>query len=109
MIEEIRVLVVDESPGLAQGLILALPRRGPIHVLGPVPDAPEALAALEESLADLVLVDLDREDGRGAEVVGCDPGRLWTDPRPGGQHPGRTRDGGHGAGGRSLWGVAHGA
>jgi NarL family two-component system response regulator LiaR len=70
MTDDIRVLVVDESPGLAQGLILALPRRGPVHVLGPVPDAPEALAALEEGLADLVLVDLDREDGRGAEVVG---------------------------------------
>ncbi len=70
MSEDIHVLVVDESPGLAQGLILALPRLGPVHVLGPVPDAPEALAALEEGLADLVLVDLDREDGRGAEILG---------------------------------------
>jgi DNA-binding NarL/FixJ family response regulator len=67
MADEIRVLVVDESPGL----ILALPRRGPVQVLGPVPDAPEALAALEEGLADLVLVDMDRADGRGIEVVGA--------------------------------------
>ncbi|HEY6568497.1 MAG TPA: response regulator transcription factor [Actinomycetota bacterium] len=71
MVESIRVLVVDESPGLTQGLILALPRRGPVFVLGPVPDAPEALAAMEEGLADMVLVDLDRSDGRGAEVVGA--------------------------------------
>jgi DNA-binding NarL/FixJ family response regulator len=71
MADEIRVLVVDESPGLVQGLILALPRRGPVQVLGPVPDAPEALAALEEGLADLVLVDMDRADGRGIEVVGA--------------------------------------
>ena len=71
MADPIRVLVVDESPGLTQGLILALPRRGPVRVLGPVPDAPEALAALEEGLADLVLVDLDRADGRGTEVVGA--------------------------------------
>lgn len=71
MADSIRVLVVDESPGLTQGLILALPRRGPVYVLGPVPDAPEALAALEEGLADMVLVDLDRADGRGAEVVGA--------------------------------------
>ena len=109
MSEDIRVLVVDESPGLAQGLILALPRRGPVHVLGPVPDAPEALAALEESLADLVLVDLDREDGRGAEVVGAirdGSGRIRVLAA---STPGRTRDGSHGAGGRSLWGVAHGA
>ena len=90
-------MVVDESPGLAQGLILALPRRGPVHVLGPVPDAPEALAALEEGLADLVLVDLDREDGRGAEVVGIDPRRLRADPGARGQRPGRTRDGGRDA------------
>jgi DNA-binding NarL/FixJ family response regulator len=71
MTADIRVLVVDESPGLTQGLILALPRRGPVQVLGPVPDAPEALAALEEGLADLVLVGLDRSDGRGTDVVGA--------------------------------------
>ncbi|HEY5860485.1 MAG TPA: response regulator transcription factor [Actinomycetota bacterium] len=71
MADSIRVLVVDESPGLTQGLILSLPRHGPVYVLGPVPDAPEALAALEEGLADMVLVDLDRADGRGAEVVGA--------------------------------------
>jgi DNA-binding NarL/FixJ family response regulator len=69
VIESIRVLVVDESPGLAQGLMLALPRRGPISVLGPVADACEALAAIREGLADLVLVAIDRADGRGAEVV----------------------------------------
>jgi DNA-binding NarL/FixJ family response regulator len=71
MPENIRVLVVDEDPALTQGLILALPRRGPVQVLGPVPDAPEALAALEEGLADLILVELDRTDGRGTEVVGA--------------------------------------
>jgi two-component system nitrate/nitrite response regulator NarL len=71
MIDDIRVLVVDEDLGLTQGLILALPQRGPVRVLGPVPDAPEALAALEEGLADLVLVDMDRADGRGAEVLGA--------------------------------------
>jgi DNA-binding NarL/FixJ family response regulator len=71
MTADIRVLVVDESPGLTQALILALPRRGPVEVLGPVPDAPEALAALEEGLADLVLVGLDRSDGRGTDVVGA--------------------------------------
>jgi DNA-binding NarL/FixJ family response regulator len=69
--DTIRVLVVDESQGLAQGLMLALPRRGPVSVLGPVADVPEALAAIRDGLADLVLVDLDRADGRGAEIVGA--------------------------------------
>ena len=67
--DDIRVLVVDESPGLTQGLLLALPRRGPITVLGPVHDAPEAIDVLGRSLADLVVVDVDREDGRGLEVL----------------------------------------
>ena len=71
VIDDIRVLVVDESPGLAQGLTLALPRQGPVRVLGPVADAAEALDVLRDGLADLVLVDLDRADGRGAEVVGA--------------------------------------
>ena len=71
MVDDIRVLVVDESPGLTQGLLLALPRRGPIHVLGPVSDAPEAIAAVRDGLADVVVVDLDRVDGRGVEVVGA--------------------------------------
>ncbi len=69
IMEDIRVLVVDESPGLTQGLLLALPRLGPITVLGPVMDAPEAIAVLSQSLADLVIVDVDREDGRGLEVL----------------------------------------
>jgi DNA-binding NarL/FixJ family response regulator len=67
--EQIRVLVVDESPGLTQGLLLALPRRGPIVVLGPVLDAPEAIDVLKQSLADLAVVDVDRADGRGLEVL----------------------------------------
>ncbi len=71
MVDDIRVLVVGESPGLTQGLLLALPRRGPVHVFGPVADAPEALAALRDGRADVVVVDLDRRDGRGAEVVGA--------------------------------------
>lgn len=71
MPKNIRVLVVDESPRLTQALILALPRRGAVQVLGPVPDAPEALAALEEGLADLILVEIERDDCRGAEIVGA--------------------------------------
>jgi DNA-binding NarL/FixJ family response regulator len=70
MIEEIRVLVVDESPGLTQSLLLALPPRGPIRVLGPVADARAALDAMHEDLFHVVLIDMDRDDGRGAEYIG---------------------------------------
>jgi DNA-binding NarL/FixJ family response regulator len=67
--EDIRVLVVDLRPGLTQDLILALPRRGPVRVMGPVAEAGEVLAMVRGGMADLVLVDLDRADGRGAELV----------------------------------------
>jgi two-component system, NarL family, response regulator DevR len=67
---DIRVLVVDETPGLAQELLLAFRRRKPsVRVLGPVPDAAEANLVLDEGVAELVVVDVDREDGRGVEVV----------------------------------------
>jgi DNA-binding NarL/FixJ family response regulator len=68
-VQDIRVLVVDESPGLTQGLLLALPRRGPVRVLGPVLDIGDVVIALEEAPADLVVVDIDRDDGRGLEVL----------------------------------------
>ena len=68
-VQDIRVLVVDESPGLTQGLLLALPRSGPVCVLGPVQDDGEAVVALEQATADVVVVDIDRDDGRGLEVL----------------------------------------
>jgi DNA-binding NarL/FixJ family response regulator len=68
-VQDIRVLVVDESPGLTQGLLLALPRSGPVCVLGPVQDDGEAVVALDLAAADLVVVDIDRDDGRGLEVL----------------------------------------
>ncbi len=69
MIEHIRVLVVDDRSELTQGLLLALPSAGPIRVLGPVADVAEAVEVVREGRADLVLVDLDRLDGRGIEIV----------------------------------------
>jgi DNA-binding NarL/FixJ family response regulator len=71
MAEDIRVLVVDESPGLAQGLLHELPGDpdGEVRVLGPVPDAPSALRRVDVESINLILVDLDREDGFGVETV----------------------------------------
>jgi len=68
MVEDIRVLVVDGGPGPVQGLICGLPGDG-VSVLGPVADAPAALRALELEPVSLVLVDLDRANGDGVEIV----------------------------------------
>ncbi|MDH4111195.1 MAG: response regulator transcription factor [Actinomycetota bacterium] len=69
MPNRIRVLVVDLDPRLARSLAGALPRRGPVSVSGPVADQAVAIDALTEGSADLVVVGLDRADGRGNEVV----------------------------------------
>ncbi len=68
MDEDIRVLVVDGSPELAPGFICGLPGEG-VSVLGPVADATAALSALQLEPINLVLVDLDRPDEAGIEIV----------------------------------------
>jgi DNA-binding NarL/FixJ family response regulator len=65
----IRVLVVEEHVGLAQGLLLALRRRPGLDVLGPVTSGAEALLALAETSVDIVVVDLDRVDDQGVALV----------------------------------------
>jgi DNA-binding NarL/FixJ family response regulator len=63
------VLVVDETPGLTQDLLLALRRRSGFQVLGPVPDEEAALDAIVEGAIEMVIVQLDRRDGRQIEIV----------------------------------------
>jgi DNA-binding NarL/FixJ family response regulator len=65
----IRVLVVEEQVGLAQGLLLALRRRPGLEVLGPVTTGAQAIDALGETRADIVVVDLDRTDEQGIALV----------------------------------------
>ena len=67
--DDFNVLVVDERPGLTQGLLLALPKRGHVRILGPVPDARAANEVIEDGLADVLVVALDRSDDRGIEIV----------------------------------------
>ena len=74
MDEDIRVLVVDGSPGLAPGFICGLPGDG-VSVLGPVADATAALNALQLEPINLVLVDLDRPDEDGDRDRPPDPRR----------------------------------
>ena len=69
MRERIRVLIVAADPRLARVITSALPVRGAVVVVGPVADANEAAEALAGDLADLAVVDLDRADGTGIDVV----------------------------------------
>ena len=69
MRERIRVLVVAADPRLARVITGAVPARGAVAVLGPVADANEAADALAEGLADLAVVDLDRTDASGIDVI----------------------------------------
>lgn len=63
------VLVIDETPGLTQGLLLALRRRSGFQVLGPVPDEDAAIDAIVGGGIEMVIVQLDRRDGREIEIV----------------------------------------
>ncbi|MGI8615198.1 MAG: LuxR C-terminal-related transcriptional regulator [Actinomycetota bacterium] len=67
--DELRVLIVDDSLGLAQGLVLALRRRPGSGVFGPVADEAIALRALAETSVDIVVVGIDRADGQGVALV----------------------------------------
>ena len=70
------VLVVDETPGLTQGLLLALRRRSGFQVLGPVPDEDAAIDAVLDGGIEMVIVQLDRRDGREIEIVSALRGRT---------------------------------
>ena len=65
----IRVLIVEEHLGLAQGLLLALRRRPGLEVLGPVVTGTHALEVLDREHVDIVVVDLDRRDENGVALV----------------------------------------
>jgi len=67
--DTIRILVIDESPGLARDLLLAFRRRTGFEVLGPVSDETAALEMFAEAQPDIVVVELDRLDGRGVAIV----------------------------------------
>ena len=69
MSARIRVLVVEPTPRLTRSLKAALPKGGPVAVTEPVTQADGAVDALGRGMADVVVVDLDRADGRGTEII----------------------------------------
>ena len=64
---EIRVLVLDDDAGLVVELTNTLPDG--IRVIGPVDDVMQAATRCEDGSVDLAVVDLDRADERGFEIV----------------------------------------
>ena len=69
MADRIRVLVMDDGSRLTRQLAAAVPDRGRVSVAGPVHDVAEAIDALASGGADLIVVDLDRRDGRGHAII----------------------------------------
>jgi DNA-binding NarL/FixJ family response regulator len=67
--EPIRVLVVAEGLGLSQDLVRSLRRRSALEILGPMPDEAAATEVLDAAPIDIVVVQLDRGDGRGVAIV----------------------------------------
>lgn len=63
------VLVVAEGLGLAQELNLSFRRHASVTVLGPAFDAKAAADPVARGSVDVVVVDLDRSDGRGEELL----------------------------------------
>jgi DNA-binding NarL/FixJ family response regulator len=60
---------VAEGNGLTQSLILSVTRRFAIRVLGPVTDEVQVLEATDAGLAELIVVDLERTDGRVWDII----------------------------------------
>lgn len=64
----IRLLVVDDSPDLADRLARSVTHAG-VRIGGPVLDAIAAERELEREGADVVVVSIGRTDGRGQSIV----------------------------------------
>jgi DNA-binding NarL/FixJ family response regulator len=67
--EKVRLLVVDDHPLFRQGVRIFLDSAPELEVAGEAKDGPEALAFLESSEVDLVLLDLQMPGQSGIEVT----------------------------------------
>lgn len=66
---ELSVLVVGEARAVAEALGVACRRDRRLLILGPVPDAASAADAVAAVAPDLLLIDLDRTDGLGVDIL----------------------------------------
>jgi DNA-binding NarL/FixJ family response regulator len=67
--ERIRILIVDDHPVVRVGLKTMLESEGQIEVIGMASSAAEAMAEVEHSMPDVVLMDLRMPGVEGAEAI----------------------------------------
>jgi DNA-binding NarL/FixJ family response regulator len=66
--EKLRLLIVDDHERVRQGLVAQLRRSSDLEVVGATGDADEAVRWAAERHPDVVLLDVKRDDGGGAEL-----------------------------------------
>jgi DNA-binding NarL/FixJ family response regulator len=64
-----RVLIVDDHPLLRQGVSQLIDQERDLIVIGEAADAHKAIAAIEETMPDLVLVDITLNGTNGIELL----------------------------------------
>lgn len=64
-----RLILIDELPLYRRGVAELLRRQKDLSVCGEFSDRPSILAALESLAADLVVMELSRQDGAGVDLV----------------------------------------
>lgn len=75
MIEPIRIVVADDHPLLREGVVLSLIEHGGFLVLAQASSAPEAVAAVEAHMPDIVLLDVSMP-GSGLHAANEISGRF---------------------------------
>ncbi len=76
----IRIFVVDDQPQIRRGLTMRLELESDIEVVGAVGDGLSALALVEESRPDLILIDLEMPEMDGISTARLIHARLPACP-----------------------------
>jgi DNA-binding NarL/FixJ family response regulator len=65
----LRVIIVDDHELIREGLVGAFARESDTEVVGSVGTVAEALTAYAETLPDVIVTDLQLEDGTGLDII----------------------------------------